>query len=87
MPEADAHACMLLLVFSDMRQVHQRRLRRLTSCESLLHADDLALQGIVLVREGVHPLLQLAAVLLPQRDLRSDIPLTTAAAEHGHVGL
>jgi hypothetical protein len=43
---------------------------RTCGCESLLHARDLALQGVILVRERVHPLLQLAAVLLPQRDLR-----------------
>ena len=56
----------------------------LTSCcEGLLHTGDLALQGIVLVREGVHPLLQLAAVLLPQRNLRHTN--STNDADRGRV--
>jgi hypothetical protein len=63
------------------------RTRRLTGCKSLLHADNLPLQRVVLMREGMHPLLQLAAVLLPQCDLRSSNPQITTAAQHGHVSL
>lgn len=40
-------------------------------CEGLLDTLDLALQSVVFVCECMHPLFQLAAVLLPQRYLRA----------------